>query len=76
MAIAYAGGRNDYLGVVQEVNWDRDFCFPFLSMLALLLALGQRTNWFRMSSKQSFVRDDDAPTPVLLEENEKKKKLE
>lgn len=71
--IAYVGGRND-LGVVQSVDWDHDFVFPFLLMMALLLALGQRTNWFNMMpSKQQQGAFSDAPT-VLIVDNEKKKK--
>jgi hypothetical protein len=75
VTVAYIGGRNA-LGVVQPVDWDHDFVFPFLLMMALLLALGQRTNWFNMmpikqQQQQGAVRD--APT-VLLADNEKKKK--
>ena len=70
ITIAYIGG--------QSVEWDHDFIFPFLLMMALLLALGQRTNWFNMMpSKQhrSAVVTGASPT-LLLADNEKKKKHE
>ena len=69
ITIAYIGG--------QSVEWDHDFIFPFLLMMALLLALGQRTNWFNMMpSKQhrsAVVTGASTPT-LLLADNEKKKK--
>jgi hypothetical protein len=73
VTIAFYGGRNA-LGVVQPVDWDHDFVFPFVLMMALLLALGQRTNWFNMippKQQQGAVRN--APT-VILADDEKKKK--
>jgi hypothetical protein len=75
VTIAYIGGRND-LGVVQPVDWDHDFVFPFLLMMALLLALGQRTNWFnimppKQQQQQGAIRD--APTVILVDIEKKKK---
>ena len=76
VTVAYIGGRNA-LGVVQPVDWDHDFVFPFLLMMALLLALGQRTNWFNMippkqqQQQQGAVRD--APTVRVVDDEKKKK---